>query len=144
MLGHQKRRRRRESVRIRAQYYQRCVSAVAARHCTCIQRLVFRSQHYSEGFWAAVFSCLLAGIIATMLLIYAVYAKVNDVRDDEEVRVQARHFLVSLLLLMFRSVLTSDLSSYPSCHCSCGSLLKPSLFQDWKTGSTFRLFTLPL
>lgn len=43
-----------------------------------------------------------------MLLIYAIYAKVNDVRDDEEVRVQARHFLVSIVLLTFASLLMSD------------------------------------
>lgn len=50
---------------------------------------------YTEGFWCAVFSAILAGCISIMLCPYAIYVTFYNPEDNKSVRVQGRHFMVS-------------------------------------------------
>lgn len=52
---------------------------------------------YSDGFWCAVFSCLIAGFISVFLLFSALVQDEDHTSDSEDIRVQARHFLVTEL-----------------------------------------------
>lgn len=49
---------------------------------------------YTSAFWCGVISCVLAGIIASTLVLYVIVAGVQHRSDTEETRVQGRHFMV--------------------------------------------------
>lgn len=53
---------------------------------------------YSEGFWAAVFSAGIAGIISVILVTYAIYASMTTIEENKDIRIQGRHFLITELI----------------------------------------------
>lgn len=50
---------------------------------------------YTSAFWCGVISCVLAGVIATTLVLYVIVAGMAHRTDTEETRIQGRHFMVS-------------------------------------------------
>lgn len=57
---------------------------------------------YTEGFWCAVVSLIMSGVIASALLFHYIFAfgKV-DVEDGDDLRLTGRKFLVSVTFFMF-------------------------------------------
>lgn len=51
---------------------------------------------YGEGFWCAVFSCGLSGIVAVLLLWHFVIQRKKDLEDSIKIRVDGRHFILSV------------------------------------------------
>jgi hypothetical protein len=51
---------------------------------------------YGEGFWCAVFSCGLSGIVAVLLLWHFVVQRKKDLEDSIKIRVDGRHFILSV------------------------------------------------
>ncbi|CDZ97209.1 Tandem pore domain K channel [Phaffia rhodozyma] len=52
---------------------------------------------HAEGFWSAVYSCGLSGVVAVLLMFHLVAQKGKDWKDSIRVRVDGRHFMESMM-----------------------------------------------
>lgn len=51
---------------------------------------------YSQGFWTAVFSCGLSGLVALLLSFHWVVQRDKEWKDSIKVRIDGRHFMLSV------------------------------------------------
>jgi potassium channel subfamily K len=52
--------------------------------------------YYSQGFWSAVFSCGLSGLVALLLSFHWLVQRNKEWKDSIKVRIDGRHFMLSV------------------------------------------------
>ncbi|KAK9897619.1 voltage-gated potassium channel [Cystobasidium minutum MCA 4210] len=71
---------------------------------------------YTSAFWCGVISCILAGVIASTLVLYVIVAGIEHRTDSEETRIQGRHFMLGELglfcFLAFEALVFSKIEGW--------------------------------